>query len=110
MVAEQNIREARALGARDASILGRHVLPNTLAPIVVNAIARWDGEGWDDLDGGINSPIVTTASALASANWPALPDTPPSMAAAVTPERPAGTTICTMVCQRVAPSAREASR
>jgi hypothetical protein len=44
---------------------GSFATVNTPAPIVVNAIARWDGEGWDDLDGGINSPIVTTASALA---------------------------------------------
>ena len=35
--AEEFVLAARALGARDGAIIGRHILPNTLSPLIVQA-------------------------------------------------------------------------
>ncbi len=36
------------------------------SPVNVNQIARWDGETWTGLDGGVTHPMITTVSALAA--------------------------------------------
>ena len=54
-------------GAGDALYVGGSFFNvGGAAPVLVNQIARWDGEAWDDLDGGVVHPTVTTVSGLAA--------------------------------------------